>query len=81
MSLKRELCEEHADQLRATKLFGERFGQKPYEEAITGSGSVPCGLETMQLDGKTTQTRVHTCNKPATVRFSFGQLKSDEKII
>lgn len=74
MSIKRELCEECAKQLRST----DSFGGKPNEESIVEGPR--CGIETMLIYGKQTEKRVNSCNRQATVRFSFGTIKAIEHI-
>jgi len=74
--LKRELCEEHAKNLRTANLFGG----KPTEEKIPQSNQLPCGIETMLLYGKTSTKRVQTCDKQATSRFIFERIIPIETI-
>jgi hypothetical protein len=73
---KRELCHVHANELKATKLFGG----KPHEEPMTPSADVPCGIETIRLGGHTTRKRVNVCRQPAEFRFTFGGIQPIERV-
>jgi hypothetical protein len=76
MSLKRQLCQQHAEKLRTTKLFGG----KPTEQPIAPTTDAPCGIETSKYGGRTTQKRVVKCDLPAEFLFSFGKLRPVENI-